>query len=254
MTAVDVTQSKGGTGAASSVPVWDVPTRLFHWALVLSIVGSWASYEFSDWLRDPTLKIHRYFGYAAVILIVWRLLWGVFGPRAARFAVFVRGPVSVATYTWDLIRLRERPYASHNPLGAYAVLALLGFVLVQSSLGLVAVEHNWTTWGPLSHLIKDGALQSRLTKLHGQFFYWGLLILVGIHVAAALYHSIFRGEPLVRAMVTGRKPAHRYADADAVIGSQWSTGTTIGAALGWLAVSMALFGGVIVTLGGKIFY
>ncbi len=151
-------------------------------------------------------------------------------------------------------RTRERPYASHNPLGAYAVLALLGFVLVQSSLGLVAVEHNWTTWGPLSHLIKDGALQSRLTKLHGQFFYWGLLILVGIHVAAALYHSIFRGEPLVRAMVTGRKPAHRYADADAVIGSQWSTGTTIGAALGWLAVSMALFGGVIVTLGGKIFY
>ncbi|HSV28809.1 MAG TPA: cytochrome b/b6 domain-containing protein, partial [Candidatus Omnitrophota bacterium] len=98
----------------TTIPVWDLPVRLFHWLLVALIGALWASGEFGK------LDLHMLLGKAALALIVFRLAWGVAGSRTARFTDFVKGPRAIAEYL-------RRPYAvvGHNPLGALSVLALL---------------------------------------------------------------------------------------------------------------------------------
>ncbi len=74
------------------VRVWDLPTRIFHWLLVTLIVCAWASFEFNDKVGDPELIWHRYNGYAISILVLWRILWGIVGSPASRFATFLTWP------------------------------------------------------------------------------------------------------------------------------------------------------------------
>ena len=250
-----IDETARGVKTAGTVRVWDLPTRIFHWLLAAAILFSWASYEFSEVLGNPSLSYHRYCGYLVIILVVWRVLWGFAGPHHARFANFVQGPARVARYAAALVTGRDRPYLGHNPLGAYGVLALLAFAGFQATLGLMSEEHNFTMWGPLSHL-PDQATKEWITELHGEFFYSALLIMIVIHVASGLYHVMFKREPLIKAMVTGDKPAgHDYADVDGpgapAIGG---TATTCLWALVLLAASAGLFAGTIVALGGKIFY
>ena len=75
-----------------SVLAWDWPTRLFHWALVAAIVSAWFSTRYAETLGDATLQWHRYNGYAVLILLVFRVIWGFIGPSTARWKTFVRGP------------------------------------------------------------------------------------------------------------------------------------------------------------------
>ena len=111
------------TVAANGGPikVWDLPTRLFHWALVLLIVVSWATSEFAEALHDATLKYHRFSGYIILVLVVWRLLWGVVGPAASRFSNFVRGPRAAFGYVRDQLAGMPRRFLGHNPVGGYMI-------------------------------------------------------------------------------------------------------------------------------------
>lgn len=233
------------------VRVWDLPTRIFHWMLVALMVMAWASFEFSEALNDPTLKLHRYTGYTIIILVIWRLIWGVIGSPSARFKTFVKGPRDVLQYTMDLIRGRDRRYLGHNPLGSYGVLALLGLVGLQGVLGLMAEEHNGVTWGPLSHLT---SMNEEITELHEELFYAGILAVVVIHVVANLYHGFFKREPLIVAMFTGRKPGHEtdYSDAESKVYDSPLRTALLAAAV--LAVSAVIFAGGITFLGGRLFY
>ena len=244
-----------GQGSTNKVRVWDLPTRIFHWALAGAILFSWASYEFSELLANPSLSYHRYSGYVVIILVTWRLLWGIAGPTNARFSNFLRGPKTVLGYAGALFTGRDRPYLGHNPLGAYGVLLLLAFAGFQATLGLMSEEHNFTMWGPLSHL-PDQATKEWITELHSEFFYSALLVLIGIHVASGLFHVVFKREPLIKAMVTGDKPAlHDYADmSDGTAAAQKGALGTNLRALILLAISAGLFYAVIIALGGKVFY
>jgi cytochrome b len=231
-----------------NVDAWDLPTRLFHWALVLVLAAGWASYEYKEAIGDNTMQWHRYNGYAALILIVWRLMWGIVGSSTSRFRVILTWPWNAARYGVDLVRGRQRKFLGHNPLGSYMVLALLAAVTFQTVLGLLSTEHNYLTWGPLSHLVGDetGKL---VTRWHRQFFDI-LLILVAIHVTANILYGLIKKEPVVKAMVTGRKPAADYADASAAA----IPSTVILRALACLALAAAVVLGGIVALGGKLIY
>lgn len=230
------------------VRAWDLPTRLFHWLLVIVIASAWISYEYSEALGDNTMQWHRYNGYAAMILIVWRLLWGVFGSSTARFRNFVTWPWRAAGYGIDLVRGRDRHYLGHNPLGTYMILALLTAVFVQTTLGMFATEHNYLTWGPLATLISDETTK-QVTHWHHAFFNV-LLVLIVLHVIANLLYAFVKRDPLIKAMVTGTKPAADYEDA--------SEATIIGApllrAFVCLLVAMAIVCGGILAVGGKLFY
>ena len=177
--------------ASARLAVWDLPTRLFHWLLVGLIAFSWWTAE------EEQYDLHLWSGIAVLTLILFRLLWGLFGSSTARFASFVRGPAAIGDYlrgSWRGI--------GHNPLGALSVLALIGAVAAQVGLGLFSSDEDGLLLGPLSGLI-SGDASEEITDLHEDFFNF-LLVLIGVHVAAVLFYWLAKRQNLIGPMVTGQ--------------------------------------------------
>jgi len=178
-------------GGGPKQPVWDVPTRLFHWTLVALIAFSWWSAEehHTDW--------HIWSGIAVLTLLTFRMLWGLFGSSTARFRNFIRGPNAVFSY----MRGQWRG-TGHSPLGALSVIALLGLIAVQLTLGLFSSDEDGLVSGPLASFISSGASEEA-TDLHEDFFNV-LLVFIGIHVAAVIFYWIVKRQNLIGPMLTGR--------------------------------------------------
>jgi cytochrome b len=231
---------------AQTVPVWDWPTRAFHWGLVTLIACAWISAEFAGKIGDPLLRWHRWNGYAILVLLVFRLLWGFFGSSTARFSSFVTWPWRALGYGFDLLRGLSRPYLGHNPLGTWMILALAGLVGLQAVLGLYTLDHNEIVSGPLLRTITDD-LGKTIGKWH-VFLFDIMLILVGVHILANSLYGLVKKDPLIRAMVTGRKPAKTYEDAPAAVLLP-NPGKRAGLCL--LAAIIIVFGSITL-LGGRI--
>lgn len=178
--------------------VWDVPVRLFHWTLVILIGVSWATVE----IGGNAMTYHMWSGYAILTLILFRIVWGFLGSHHARFADFLYGPKRTIEYVKGLVRLAPPPYAGHNPLGGWSVILLLACVLTQAVTGLFANDDIMTE-GPLAKLVSS-ATSGLMTKIH-KINFDVLLVLVGVHVAAALFYLIVKRENLIGAMFTGAK-------------------------------------------------
>ena len=178
-------------GGGPKQPVWDVPTRLFHWTLVALIAFSWWSAEehHTDW--------HIWSGIAVLTLLTFRLRWGLFGSSTARFRNFIRGPSAVVSYMRG-----EWRGTGHSPLGALSVIALLGLIAVQLTLGLFSSDEDGLVSGPLASFISSGASEEA-TDLHEDFFNV-LLVFIGIHVAAVIFYWIVKRQNLIGPMLTGR--------------------------------------------------
>lgn len=203
-----------GTGQAEreTVRAWDLPTRLFHWTLVILMASAWISFEYAEDIGDYQLKWHRWNGYAILVLVTWRLLWGFVGSPTSRFASFVRSPFAALGYALDLLRGRSRHFLGHNPLGTWMVLALLTLVAIEAILGLFTVEHNDIVAGPLYTLISEEGVK-HASSWHWWLFYWVILWVIAAHVTANVLYGLIKHEPLIKAMITGRKPAIDYEDA-----------------------------------------
>lgn len=174
------------------LPVWDLPTRLFHWLLVLLFALSWWSAE------NHEMEWHYRSGLTLLMLLAFRLIWGFIGGSSARFAGFVRGPGA----TLDYLRGARAKSVGHNPLGGYSVIAMLLALVVQVGTGLFATDIDGLESGPLSHFVDFD--QGRLAaKVHGTSFNI-LLVLIGLHIAAILFYLVVRRRNLVGPMVTGR--------------------------------------------------
>ncbi|WP_430424591.1 cytochrome b/b6 domain-containing protein [Phenylobacterium sp.] len=172
----------------ASLKVWDLPTRLFHWALVAAIVLAFLSSE-----EDSALaQWHQAAGWIAGVLIVFRLVWGFLGGEHARFTDFLR-PERLVSHVGDLLRRRPAAELGHNPLGALAVVAMLALVAGSVVTGIT--------------LLTGGG-----EDLHEALAY-GLLAVIGVHVVGVIVMSFATRENLVRAMVTGRKPSDRHPGA-----------------------------------------
>jgi cytochrome b len=193
-------------GGRQPVLVWDVAVRVFHWTLVLLLGFSWLSAEM-DWM-----DWHFYSGYAALTLILFRILWGFVGSTHARFGDFLYGPSAVVAYLRTLPSRTAAKFAGHNPLGGISVVLILLCVLVQAGTGMFAND-DILYEGPLyKHVSKD--LSDWLTTIH-KYNFNVLLALAAVHVAAVLYYLFWKSENLVKPMFTGRKqlqpgiaPAH----------------------------------------------
>lgn len=213
--------------------VWDLPVRLFHWTLALAFVGAYVSNR----AGIEYFSVHLWCGYAVIVLVSFRILWGLVGTRHARFWNFVRGPVKTWRYTLDSLRNRETHTPGHNPLGALMVLVLLTTLLVQSVFGLFTNDEIFNV-GPLYGYVSD-TLALKLTSLHRQLFYW-IAAAVGLHIVAVLVHVVLKKDNLIRAMITGRKPAKQIAAADEIRSSRWWLALVIVAllssALAWVVL------------------
>lgn len=169
------------------VRIWDLPTRLCHWALVLLLAGQWASGQFGL----LPIASHLWLGYALLVVVVFRILWGFVGSDSARFAYFLRGPGAVRAYLGGLGSTQATHWSGHNPVGGWSTVLILALVLVQAVTGLYA-ERWGVLAGPLVETVSRGTVRS-LTDLHG-LLHWVLLSVVAVHVAAALYYRVRKGE------------------------------------------------------------
>ncbi len=179
------------------VKVWDLPTRLFHWGLVVALAGSWWTAENDD------LETHILFGYAALALVIFRLVWGVVGSETARFSAFVRGPGAAIAHLRELAAPGPlHRHAGHNALGAYAVLLLLALVLVQTVTGLFSSGGDiFLVAGPLNDLV-DTATEGWMETVHEVTFDL-ILIASAVHVAAILLYAVAKRLDLIGPMMTG---------------------------------------------------
>ena len=206
--------------------VWDLPVRVTHWALVLAVAGCWAThYAGVEWFAW-----HRRLGYTVLVLVVFRIVWGFVGTRHARFASFLRGPSALLAY----LRERGRATVGHNPIGALSVVALLALLLLQAATGLFANDEIMHM-GPFYGWIAP-ELSNRITSLHRASSEW-LLVLIGLHIAAVAFYVRVRRQPLVNALITGRKPAADVPAGEAITGSRVLLAWTIVAVL---AIVLAL--------------
>lgn len=178
---------------SATLAIWDLPTRLFHWVLVGLIGFSWWTGE-----QEQT-DLHLYSGYAVLALLIFRLLWGLFGSSTARFSYFVRGPRAVADY---LGRMKTWPGVGHTPLGALSVLALLAVLFLQVGTGLIQTDDDGLVEGPLAPLVSYDVAEAA-HNLHEVSFNL-LLVLIGLHVAAILFYRLVLGKRLLGAMITGK--------------------------------------------------
>ena len=173
--------------------VWDLPTRLFHWALAACLIGSFVSIK----LGGNAVAWHFRFGYAILTLMLFRIAWGFVGPRYARFASFPPRPLAALNY----LRGRIAHAAGHSPLAALSVYALLAAVGFQAVTGLFA--NDAIIWdGPLRNLV-SGSTSDRLTSLH-KTNENVMIALVSLHVTAVAFYALIRRKPIVRAMITGK--------------------------------------------------
>ena len=197
--------------------IWDLPTRVFHWLLVVCVLGAWFTAESE---RDRML--HLALGYSAGVLVAWRLVWGFVGSRYARFSNFVRSPAAALAYLRGYLPAArsagqtptpiQTHYLGHNPAGGWAVLALLVLVALVVVTGWVSYQDDsLELWGELHELVGNG-----------------IMVLVGVHVAAVIATSLLYRENLVHAMVNGYKRAR---SGDGIPGAFTLLGLVLGFAI-----------------------
>ena len=177
--------------------VWDLPTRVFHWALLVLVGVSFTTGLMGGF---NIMDYHMLSGYGILSLVIFRILWGLIGNYHARFTSFVKGPKTTIAYARQLLGKHQQPSTGHNPLGALSVLAILAVLLIQAGSGLFAND-DILLEGPLIHLVSDRT-SSQLTSIH-ETVPWIIAGLVLLHLAALAYHIIARGENLLLPMLTG---------------------------------------------------
>lgn len=189
------------------VPVWDWPTRVFHWALVVLVIFAWYCAK----IANDALDWPMWAGYGILGLLLFRIVWGFIGGEHARFASFVRGPGAALRY------LREQTsHLGHNPLGAFSVIAMILALCVQVGTGLFLHDEDLGVQGPLYRYAS-----SAFAEWAGRIHVYNINViyaLVGLHLAAIIFYLV-RGENLVKPMITGLKDWHAPGASDRARGS-----------------------------------
>src|SRR5215470_3296681 len=182
------------------IRIWDLPVRLFHWTLVVLMAVSYFSGQAGgDWM-----KLHFWSGYAILTLLLFRIAWGFVGSTTARFSHFVKGPIAALEHLKELTGADRPRDVGHNPLGGAMVIALLLGLLLQVVAGLFAADTDTgLVSGPLANLAPDKWVD-RATDFH-KFWINILLLMVAVHVLAALTYLVWKRQNLIGAMFSGRK-------------------------------------------------
>ena len=223
---------------AHRVRVWDLPTRVFHWSLVLCVIGAVVSGN----IAGNAMVWHFRFGFCILTLLLFRIVWGFVGNRYARFSSFLPNPLAA----WKTLRGAASNTLGHNPLGAWSVYAFLVMLSVQAITGLfsnddIANEGPWAV-----KIAKD--LSDALTSWHKGYNKGIIVGLMLLHIAAILYYRYVKKERLLKAMITGDKEVVASESADETIRVQSAEDTTalrlralavlaICAAVVWFAVT-----------------
>lgn len=182
-----------------TVPVWDLPTRLFHWLLASLVAVAWMTAE----TEGALFQVHIISGYCVLTLIAFRLVWGIIGSPHSRFSDFVRPWPVVRDYAARLLRLSPPRHLGHNPLGGWMVVALIAALAVVTVTGLFTPDDG--NADTLTQLLGREASHAMEEMHEGASTV--LLFLITVHVAGVFAHMLVTGDNLIRAMWSGRKEA-----------------------------------------------
>ncbi len=166
------------------INVWDPFVRIFHWSLVIGFAAN-------ALIIDDDSRLHEWVGYGVVALVLARILWGLVGPRTARFASFLPGPAAVMEQVTDMATQRRRTHLGHTPLGALMIVNVLATILAIGATGYMLTTSLF--WG--LDWVED---------THEALVTWAELSVV-LHISAVIWESWRTGVNLPRAMVTGTK-------------------------------------------------
>lgn len=180
-----------------AVLIWDLPLRLFHWLLVLSFALAWGSAG-----DDRYLNLHLSAGYVLLALLLFRLVWGIYGGHHARFKFLPLKIQLAIDYAKGIARQQTPHYVGHNPLGSWAVLLLLGLLFLLSFSGISVLGGEE----------RQGLLKGWLSPAMGDWFrhvhlliFQSLQILLSLHIIAVFIESYLQQSNLIKAMLTGYK-------------------------------------------------
>ena len=187
-----------------TILVWDVPTRLVHWLLVVSFAGAFLTAD-----SERQRHLHILFGVTLLVAILFRLLWGLTGTRYARFASFAFGPRAVLRYLGGLATLRSTRHIGHPPAASWAIWLML-------LLGLAAGLSGYAAQ----------ATGGEAPENAHEALAWSLLAVVVVHVVGVVVGSVLHRENLVAAMITGRK---RGDAREGIRRSRWLVGAVLAA-------------------------
>lgn len=189
--------------ATEKLLIWDLPTRVFHWSLVLAFSAAWLTS-----LSDRFLFHHVYAGYVFIGLLLFRLVWGVVGSHYARFRSFAHDWSSVSEYLKGLMTGQAARYVGHNPAGSYAIFAMLVLGVFVSVSGLMVLGGE-EGHGPFKGIVSfDVGVASK--GVH-EIAAITMLLVAGFHFSGVVFESVFHKENLIWAMITGYKPVHKEA-------------------------------------------
>lgn len=183
---------------ALKIVVWDLPTRVFHWALVAAVVVSYVTGgEEGSWF-----VVHTVAGYLVALLLLFRLLWGFVGSAHSRFSDFLYSPRSVATYIKRLVRLEPPRFIGHNPLGGWMVVLMLVVLVANVVTGLLSGEEDGAGGLLLPLIAAPG--EEGLAEIHevlGNI----IVVLACLHILGVAADWVLTRENIVLAMITGGK-------------------------------------------------
>ena len=180
----------------TKVRVWDLPTRVFHWTLVICVVAM----AVTGTIGGNAMVWHFFLGYVVLTLLLFRIVWGLVGGRWSRFGAFIYAPQSVINY----LKGQGKPEHSvgHSPLGAGSVFAILAVLLAQIATGLCS-DDEIAAAGPLTRFVSNATV-GMATNYHKNIGKWLLLALVLLHIGTILIY-LWRKHNLVNAMLHGDK-------------------------------------------------
>ncbi len=218
------------TGLMLPMKIWDLPIRLFHWILVALIVGSYVTIKLS------MMALHMLCGEAILVLVLWRLVWGLIGSETARFSQFIRHPLAAIQHLLHFPRREPDTQIGHNEAGGWMVVGILALLLAQIGTGLFGRNDDDFVEGPLSKLIA-APLSETLLKLHSLTF--DLIKIVALlHVIAIIAYAVVKRHDLVRPMLTGKKRLPAVTPAPRMVNPMLAGAVLIViAVLVWLAVT-----------------
>jgi cytochrome b len=193
--------------------IWDLPLRLFHWLFALSIIASYVTAKLGfDWMQW-----HFYLGYWTIGLLVFRILWGIFGPRHARFSSFIHNPSAIWLYLKGMFNPNSARSIGHNPVGGLMVLLMLLLVAVQAGTGLFTTDA--VVWaGPYNPSVSESTA-GLLSTVHD----WNFNVIIGavvLHIGAILFYAFYKKQNLVVPMLHGHLPAVMVPEHEAIKSSQ----------------------------------
>lgn len=185
--------------AARWIKVWDLPTRLSHWLLVVLVtIAFLTGFIAPEWW----MGVHTWAGYGIVLLILFRLVWGVFGSEHSTFTGLARAARGAGDHVRELLLLRPWHQLGHTPLGTLMIVLLAAVLVALTTTGLLVLGGE-EKQGPLAG-VASYALGSPAKEAH-EILAMLLLTLVGGHVLGVAVESFLSRENLVSAMITGWK-------------------------------------------------